>query len=81
MIKAATLVTDLIGATIEPLFAQLVGQASGPWPINEPNASGEHIATIRCVWLEDSSVQILAVTPSGVSFETYMKIVKVRMTK
>lgn len=75
----ASIATNLIGKAIEPLNASDVGRNPGPWPVNEPNASGEHLAHIQAAWVEDRSLKILAVTPSGVSFETYATIVKIKV--
>ncbi len=70
--------TDLVGADIEPRYYDLIGQPNGPWPVNAPNLSGEHIATVRAAWTEQGNLKVLAETPSGLTFETFMVNVKVK---
>ena len=71
------LVTDLLGKTIRPRHADDIGRYAGPWPVNEPNLSGEHSATIVAAWVEDGSVKVSAVTSTHVAFDTYVTNVKV----
>lgn len=69
--------TDLIGKVVIPRYPDLIGKATGPWPVNEPNAAGEHLATVHAVYVDgDNGLKLLVVTPFGTSFETYAQNVK-----
>lgn len=74
--KNKHIATDLVGMVIEKREHDPAGD--GAWPINMPNRSGEHIATVRAVWLDETGhVMLAAMTPSGHTFETYLLGVKV----
>lgn len=64
-------VTNLIGSRITPKYLDHVGNPNGTWPVNNPNLSGEHLATIRGAWVEGPDIKLLVVTPDGMMFETY----------
>lgn len=78
-------VTDLVGGKIMPRHPDDIGNPYGAWPINDPNLSGEHVATVRAVWRETSvgksDLKLLAESPSGLLFETYASIVNTYRSK
>lgn len=77
MAKNDGISNSLIGATIEK--ADHIPVNGPAWPVNEPNVSGQHIATIRAIWTDrDGSLKALAVTPFGTAFECYVTHHKVR---
>jgi hypothetical protein len=52
-------------------FAHRVGEKQ-IWPRVEPNLTGEFLATIRSVWIEEGTVKIGCETPEGTFFETWL---------
>lgn len=70
------LVTSVVGRLIRPRYPDQVGSPHGTWPVNEPNLSGQHLATIEAAWVEVSggvsTVKISARTPFGTVFDTYL---------
>ena len=76
-LQVSTVLSDLVGRRVERDPAREILQSEGSrdsaWPVNEPNASGEHLATIHAVWIDKEGHLIaLAVTPKGVPFNVYI---------
>ncbi len=71
-----TIATNLVGAMVRPLDSVVQNGMTALWPVNDPNLSGEHVATVRGVWTEAGQVKLLVATPGGTLFEVFAVNVK-----